>query len=382
VPGVSCQLLPLMIDFWRHLFRGGNSLTQKSATELARSATQNARELVRVNAALEREIERHMQSLKDLEYERHLFFTLTDNLPEKIFFKDANSRFLRCSKAHLNMFDLKHPNEILGKTDFDFFTEEHANQAFEDEKAVMKTGQPITLEEKETWPDGRVTWALTTKMPFRDKKGNIVGTFGISRDITKRKLMEEELRRLKEGLELLVQQRTEELQAANLSLLIRVTEREQAYENLEISLKEAGNLKVALDEHAIVSITDPQGKITFANNKFCAISKYSREELVGQDHRIINSGFHSKEFIRDLWTTIASGKVWRGEFKNRAKDGAFYWVDTTIVPFLKSDGKPEQYVSIRTDITERKAIEESLEKSLHDKESQLKMIEERAKQNM
>lgn len=171
----------------------------------------------------------------------------------------------------------------------------------------------------------------------------------LHQEIRRRQQVEEALRREQCNLESRVEERSAELSATN--ALLR-----EALKSLEFQ-------KFALDQSAIVAITDRHGVITYVNDQFCQISKYSADELLGQTHRIINSQHHSPEFFRGLWETIASGKTWEGEIKNRAKDGSFYWVWTTIVPFLDSDGKPFQYLAIRFDVSPLKLVEESLRES-------------------
>ena len=139
-----------------------------------------------------------------------------------------------------------------------------------------------------------------------------------------------------------------------------ITRLREASLRLEARTRDLADVNYALEKSAIVAVTNTRGIITFVNDMFCEISKYSRDELLGQDHRILNSGYHPKEFMRALWTTIANAHIWRGELRNRAKDGSLYWVDTTIVPFLDTRGKPYQYMAIRYEITGRKRSEKLL----------------------
>ncbi|MCW5830365.1 MAG: PAS domain S-box protein [Deltaproteobacteria bacterium] len=168
-----------------------------------------------------------------------------------------------------------------------------------------------------------ISWRNTE---LRDGRGRIAGTISSGIDVTDSRRAQDQLARSRSELS----RYQEDLQ--------------QSFKNLE-------DYKFALDQAAIVAIADSKGLITYANDRFCEISGYSRDELLGRDHRILNSGLHPRPFMENLWNTIQSGKTWRGIIRNKRKDGSFYWVATTIIPFLGRDEKPYQYVSIRFDIT-------------------------------
>ena len=210
-------------------------------------------------------------------------------------------------------------SEVVGEHFSVFYAEEGIERGLPGEELRLAATEGRFEEEgSRVRKDGAPFRAEVVIMALRDEAGNLRGFSHVTRDITARKEAEEALRS---------------------------------------SLRSLADLKAALDESAIVAITDQHGKITYVNDKFCEISKYYMEELVGQDHSILNSGFHAREHFEDLWNTIARGDVWRGEIRNQARDRSPYWVDITIVPFLDEAGEPDQYFAICNDITRYKKAE-------------------------
>ena len=258
--------------------------------------------------------------------ERRLLDTLMDNTADHIYFKDAESRFVRISRALADHFGLGDPSEAVGRTDFDFFTSEHAERAYADEREVMRTGKPLVgKEEKETWPDGRQTWVSTTKVPVLDEKGRIIATFGISRDITDGKRAEETLRE----------------------------ERDLSRTYLDI----AG---------VMLAVVDADEKISMVNKTGCGILGYTEGELVGGNWFDLLVPARAREEVRGVFRKLMAGDVAPVEYYQNPlvrKDGEEKLISFHNTVLRSTCGEIAGVLFSAEDITDRKRAEEALKRS-------------------
>ena len=255
-----------------------------------------------------------------LAQERFLLQALMDNIPDHVYFKDRSSAIIRISRAQATLFGLSDPVAAVGKTDFDFFSPAHAEQARADELEIIRTGKTLHIEERETWFHQPDTWVSTTKVPLRNEEGRVIGTFGVSRDITEKKQTEEQLR-----------------------------------------------LAASVFTHARegILITDADATIIDVNDAFCEITGYRRKEVLGTNPRFLGSGMHDEAFYRAMWRRLIEEGYWSGEVWNRRKDGELFAELLTISAVRDEDGRTTQYVGLFNDITLLKRHESELEHNAH-----------------
>jgi PAS domain S-box-containing protein len=265
------------------------------------------------------DITERREAEEELVRESNLLRTLINNLPDFIYIKDTDSRFIDANVAVAHFMRVEKIDELIGKTDFDFYPKELAERFYKDEQEIIHSGKAIIQRED---PDidftDRFRWLSTTKVPFRDSNGNIVGVVGIGHDITKQKQREEELRKLSLAVE---------------------------------------------QSPAATVVTDMKGDIEYVNPKFTEVTGYTYEEMIGKNPRILKSGEHPHDFYEELWDTITSGEEWRGEFHNKNKNGELYWVSSSVSAIRDSGGKISHYLAVQEDITEKKLLERQLIKA-------------------
>jgi PAS domain S-box-containing protein len=263
-----------------------------------------------------RDITERKRAEEALRFERLLLRTLIDNIPDSIYSKDMSCRKTLANTAEVRHLQVNSEEDVVGKNDFEFYPKELAEGFFADDQFVLQSGEALLDREEYVFNEkGEKRWLLTSKLPLRDKKGRTIGLVGIGRDITERKRGEEELRKL--------------------------------------------SLAVEQSPTSIV-ITDIHGKIEYVNPKFTQVTGYTMEEVRGKNPNILKSGETSNEEYKNMWETISAGKAWRGEFRNKKKNGEFFWEMASISPVKNQENVIVNFVAVKEDITERKQVEEAL----------------------
>jgi diguanylate cyclase (GGDEF)-like protein/PAS domain S-box-containing protein len=307
-------------------------------------------ELEKINTALQMEIGERERVEELLAHERDLFRAMMDNTTDRIYFKDHDSRFQLINRSLAYHFGISDPAEAIGKRDFDFFSEEHARDTYNDEKKLVASETPyIGKEEKETWPDGHATWVSTTKFAMRDLEGKIIGTFGISRDITERK-----------AIEISVLQANEELEKANQALQSEIIERRRAEGDLA---RERGLFSAMMDSTSdYIYFKDQESRFILVNRSWAAqFDKIKAPaEAIGKTDFDFFSEEHARQTFRDEEHIIASGKPMIGvEEKITWPDGRETWVSSSKFPLRTGEGRIIGTYGISREITERKNLEDA-----------------------
>jgi len=281
-----------------------------------------------------RDITGRRQTELALEQERYLLNSLMENTPDHIYFKDVENRFVRVNRSMAEWLQLSSPEEAVGKTDFDFFSEEHARQAFDDEKILMETGQSlIGLEEKETWQDGHVTWVSTTKLPMYDRQGVASGTFGISRDITESRQAQEQLRETQRLLQGILDNTT-----------------------------------------VVIYIKDLQGRYLLVNRRYETLFSVKQPDIVGKTFREVFANLEFAGLGVETETVLESGQSLEQIETIRREDAVHTYLSLKF-PLCADDGAPYAIGCISTDITERESAETERKRLLSDLESHAKQLE-------
>jgi PAS domain S-box-containing protein len=259
------------------------------------------------------EIAERLRVSDELVQERNFMWALMDHTPDQIYFKDARGRYLRVNKAMADACGLATPSAAMGKSADDLFGPLYAKTCKDDEALILESGQPLVgREEQESWADGRTLWVSSTKLPLRDAAGRVIGTFGLSRDITAQKSTEERLRQLSAAVE---------------------------------------------QSPSLVLITDRAGDITYVNPRFCEVTGYAAEELIGRKPGMLRSKDVSDEDRQRLWAIITAGAAWHGEFHNAKKSGETFWGAASVSPLRNAGGEITHFIEVMEDVTDKKRHE-------------------------
>lgn len=339
---------------------------------------QNLEEMMATQEDLRRQLEENEKMKAALSKEKALMDALMDNVPEGIYFKDRQSKFIRFSKSMLKLFGLQRNEDLIGKSDFDFFADEHARPAYEDEQNIIKTGKAlIDIEEKEVMEDGRVNWVNTTKMPLLDTDGNIIGTFGISKNITHiKKLQEEAVERNEElkAQEEELRQNLEEMQTTQEDLMNQVEQNKKIQEDLS---KEMALMDALLDNvPECIYFKDRESKfIKFSKSMLKLFGLKKKEELIGKSDFDFFADEHARPAFEDEQKIMKTGKaIIDLEEKEVMEDGRVSWVNTTKMPLKNKSGEIIGTFGISKSITHLKKLElESREKARQLEETEKKL---------